>query len=85
MLGYVSQCLVVGKCENNVDKGEISTGWGKRYDDKNIDDCHARAKKWFEDCGNIEYSITSTWVIDVAKGHTSTISYPKRKGSRNWI
>lgn len=85
MLGY-SGCLVVGKCENNVDKGEISTGWGKRYDDKNIDDCHARAKKWFEYCGNRdEYPITATLMIDLATGHYTSISYPKRKGSRNWI
>ena len=84
MLGN-SYCYVVGKCENNVDKGGIS-GRGKRYEDKNIDDCHARAKKWFEYCGNgDEYPITATWVIDGATGHTSSISYPKRKGSRNWI
>ena len=85
MLGFWN-CLLVGKCENNRDKGGLSTVVEKRYREDNIDDCNLWAKKLFMFCGNRdEYPITSTWMIDVATGNSSSISYPKRKGSRNWI
>ena len=75
--------ILDGTCMIHPKVGD-TIGYQKYLHNNTKDECHAKAAVEFKRCSNgDETPITATY--EYKNGTSSSISFPKRKGSRTWI
>ena len=75
-------CILLGTCNIDPEVGD-TIGLEKFLHNLSKDECHAKAAVEFKRCSNYDRPITATYVNK--DDTSSTISFPKRIGSRPWI